>query len=26
VISCPFRLAEYWSWTRKPDRAALTLS
>jgi 4-hydroxyacetophenone monooxygenase len=26
VISCPFRLADYWNWTRKPDRAALALS
>ncbi|MBU6392972.1 MAG: NAD(P)-binding domain-containing protein [Sphingomonadales bacterium] len=26
VISCPFRLADYWNWTRHPDREALTLS
>ena len=26
VISCPFRLADYWSWTRHPDPQALLLS
>lgn len=25
VISCPFRLADYWNWTRHPDRQALAL-
>ncbi|MCP5395202.1 MAG: NAD(P)/FAD-dependent oxidoreductase [Sphingomonadaceae bacterium] len=25
-VSCPFRLADYWSWTREPNRAELTLS
>jgi 4-hydroxyacetophenone monooxygenase len=24
-VSCPFRLAEYWAWTREPDRIALRL-
>ena len=26
VISCPFRLADYWKWTRQPDPDALVLS
>ncbi len=26
IISCPFRLADYWKWTRKPVREDLTLS
>ncbi|MCB2066018.1 MAG: NAD(P)-binding domain-containing protein [Erythrobacter sp.] len=25
-VSCPFRLADYWSWTRQPDRTALQLT
>ena len=25
-ISCPFKLADYWSWTRNPDREALQIS
>lgn len=25
-VSCPFKLADYWSWTRNPDREALTIS
>jgi len=25
-VSCPFKLAEYWSWTRNPDRTALAIS
>jgi len=26
IISCPFRLADYWKWTRHPAREDLTLS
>ncbi|WDF74343.1 flavin-containing monooxygenase [Novosphingobium sp. KACC 22771] len=25
-VSCPFRLSEYWSWTRRPDEEALVIS
>jgi 4-hydroxyacetophenone monooxygenase len=25
-VSCPFKLAEYWNWTRNPDREALTIA
>ncbi len=25
-VSCPFKLAEYWQWTRNPDRQALKIS
>lgn len=25
-VSCPFKLAEYWSWTRRPDEEALVVS
>ena len=25
-VSCPFKLAEYWNWTRNPDKDALLIS
>lgn len=25
-VSCPFKLADYWKWTRSPDREALEIS